>query len=320
MSVSWSRYGHRFSTSAWAVVSIWLSVLLLPVSALAQGGATVIFGQPCVESVYDDNGNVIGTRACEPYGTALTCAAASASAAQGNTGRTTTVMVGNDAVTSYIPGLQGSSAIAEKFPDAYLQNASSFNPMNELVLEGLAARPAPSAWTSGDTRVWADAPAGSGWVTSVFEGEPPPTGPETLYSVFMGAWYIPTEADAKKMRVKLTYRADDALIGVYLNDITANGNLLTAPITRDTSSVGTEPATIELKGFQQGTNLLSFVVSSTQGANQDANYPGFAAAFDAYCFTPPPAPVPTTSPGAVAALMLLLGTAGAAARKRRRRG
>jgi hypothetical protein len=89
------------------------------------------------------------------------------------------------------------------------------------------------------------------------------------------------------MRVRLTYRADDQLVAVYLNDLLKRNNLLATPITRDTSSVGTQPGVVELSGFVQGVNLLSLVVHSTQGPNQAANYQGIAVAFDAYCYTPP---------------------------------
>lgn len=202
------------------------------------------------------------------------------------------------------------------FLDSYAANGSLL-PIREFDIEGAAAPLAPTEWTTGTNRVWADAPAGSRWIYPMFDGDPAPTGPETMVSVYFGGWYIPTAEEASRMRVRLTYRADDKLVAVYLNDMLKRNNLLTTPITRNTSSIGTQPGVVELSGFVQGANLLSLVVHSTRGRKQAANYQGIAVAFDAYCYTPPPAPVPTLSEWSLMLLGLL--AAGLGVRQVRRR-
>lgn len=251
--------------------------LLTPTGAWAQGGTTAIFGDAAIALMFLGDIELE-----EPLhlsgGLALTCRDASASAAQMNSGNH--------------PSLNMSNQFAKlNFIDDYASNpenaARGLWPFWEFVIEGDAAPLAPSAWTSDDDkRIWADAPAGSQWIFPMLDGDPPERGPETLASIYFGGWYIPTAEDAAKMRLRITYRADDALVAVYLNDLLKKNNLLATPVTRDTSSVGTEPAVVELKGFVQGLNFISLVVHSTRGPNQDANYQGIAAAFDAYCYTP----------------------------------
>ncbi|HPZ56772.1 IPTL-CTERM sorting domain-containing protein [Ottowia sp.] len=258
---------------------------LTPAVSFAQDGTTAIFGDAAISVMsigdVDLSGNYDPPGMPLSGGLALTCANASASAAQLNSGRI------DPPGALFLPGLQMANMWTDvNFLDLYAANVPNLLPFREFDIEGASAPLAPTAWTTGDTRVWADAPAGSRWIYPLFNNEPAPIGPETLVSVYFGGWYIPTVEEARKMRVRLTYRADDQLVAVYLNDMLKRNNLLATPITRDTSSVGTEPGVVELSGFVQGVNLLSLVVHSTQGPNQAANYQGIAVAFDAYCYTP----------------------------------
>jgi hypothetical protein len=262
---------------------IWAA--LTPAVSFAQDGTSAIFGDAAISVMFIGDVDVTGNG--DPPGVplsgglALTCANASASAAQLNSGRI------DPPGGPFLPGLQMVNLWTDvNFLDTY-GGMDNLLPFRDFDTEGAAAPLAPAAWATGASRVWADAPAGSRWIYPLFDGEPAPTGPETLASLYFGGWYIPTAEEARKMRVRLTYRADDRLVAVYLNDLLKRNNLLATPITRDTSSVGTQPGVVELSGFVQGVNLLSLVVHSTQGPNQAANYQGIAVAFDAYCYTPP---------------------------------
>ncbi len=262
---------------------IWAA--LTPAVSFAQDGTSAIFGDAAISVMFIGDVDVTGNG--DPPGVplsgglALTCANASASAAQLNSGRI------DPPGGPFLPGLQATNFYENvNFLNTY-GGMDNLLPFRDFDTEGAAAPLAPAAWTTGASRVWADAPAGSRWIYPLFDGEPAPTGPETLASLYFGGWYIPTAEEARKMRVRLTYRADDQLVAVYLNDLLKRNNLLATPITRDTSSVGTQPGVVELSGFVQGVNLLSLVVHSTQGSNQAANYQGIAVAFDAYCYTPP---------------------------------
>ncbi len=303
------------------LVATLLFMAFAPTPVLAQSGTTAIFGDASIMVM--SIGGVDVTSVDNPDGKnlsgglPLTCRSASASAAQLNSGRI------DPPGAPSLPGLQMANFWSVvNFLDDYA-SGSSLLPI-DLYFEGAAAPLAPAQWTTdpdptttNPPRIWADAPAGSRWVYPYFDGTPPELGTDTLASVYFGGWYVPTAQDASKMRVRLTYRADDQLVAVYLNDMLQRNNLLKAPITRDTSSVGTEPGVVELSGFVQGVNLLSLVVHSTQGPNQAANYQGIAAAFDAYCETPPPTAVPALTNWGLMLLGLL--ATGLGARQWRRR-
>jgi len=295
------RSMHRAVVSR--VLRTWIiTIALTPVLAWAQDGTTVIFGSPPQDG---------GT----PYGFPLTCANASASAAQLNTGNN--------------PGIQGGiwgwDAPDMQFPQWVMSqpqdptNPRQWWPGSFFDLEGAGLLVVAKDQRDPD---WAAPPTGAQWVSKWGANELMPSSSNpaetTWITAYFGGWYIPTAADAQRMRVVVRYRAEDQLTGVFLNSLHDGRNLLASPITRDTSHTGTLPGQVVLSGLQQGDNMLTFPVSSRRAGPDAQNYLGFTAAFDAYCVEPPAA-VPSTSATGMMALMLALGGFGGWAIRSRRR-
>ncbi len=190
----------------------------------------------------------------------------------------------------------------------------SGTPDESLFMRGSAALLVPSS----DTALWATPPSGSQWVYTdrTIDGLPPE------YIAYPVAIYIPTAADAAKMRVTMQYRAMEQLIGVYRNDIGSPNALTPTPQPTTTWQVDSTAGSVALNsGWQQGDNWLTFVVKgSTQfdpAAKVDRMYTGFAAAFSAECYTPPPTPVPALSEWSLMLLGLLASALGVRQLRRR---
>lgn len=259
----------------------WMAIVSMPSVVQAQDSPSfVIFG-------WDIEAMILGG-----IGLPLTCDNASTAARQLNTSQIGPDGQFGQGVQMALPGWE------ESFPQAYidapvrLDDNGNPDPWQgwswvELPTRGAAAPFVPDELKDPS---WADPPADSQWVAGLWGNElPSATGPDgeiRWVTAFMGGWAIPTAEQARRMRVRMTYRAEDQLVAVYLNSLRDNKNLLVSPITRDTSSQGTEPGVVELSGFQEGINLLTFVVHSTKQPDEAQNYTGFAAAFDAHCFTP----------------------------------
>ena len=201
----------------------------------------------------------------DQIGIPLTCADADAAIRQWNSGNA--------------PGLNASDGWMEGNPPR------SGDPFVALLFRSSAALPVPPS----DASRWAAPPAESQWVyTSGNDGVPPE------YIAYPVAIYIPTAADAERMRVTMQYRTMEQLVGVYRNDI-ESPNTLGAPQPTDTWVPESPIGTLELNsGWRQGDNFVTFMV---KGAMQPGDvepgqepfermFTGFAAAFSAECFTP----------------------------------
>lgn len=141
------------------------------------------------------------------------------------------------------------------------------------------------------------------------------------YVAYPVAIYIPTAADAAKMRVTMQYRAMEQLISVYRNNIGSPNTLAPTPQPLSTWQVGSTTGSVTLNsGWQQGDNWLTFVVKGTKQLNDaqiERMYTGFAAAFSASCEEPPVAPVPAL--GEWSLMLLTLLASGLGVRQLRRR-
>ncbi|WOP16601.1 IPTL-CTERM sorting domain-containing protein [Ottowia sp. SB7-C50] len=250
---------------AWARKAVGLGRLMLagsvaagalsPAVVLAQPDppAFAIFGHPAY-SYTDEDGNLIEVAAAP--GIPLTCANASAAAAQMNSGNN--------------PGMQSGSAGPEEVPLLGL-------PYMDLHMRGAAASLVPET----ETINWAAPPSGSQWIYQAWENDLDP--PE--YILFPVGIYVPTAADAARLRVTMRYRAKEQLIGVY-RDALSSGSVLASPLTADTWSIGSTAGTVALNsGWKAGENVLTFFVQGKTDASGRMKT-GFAAAFDAYCYTP----------------------------------
>lgn len=227
-------------------------------------------------------------------GIPLTCANASTAIRQLNSGNS--------------PGMQAANGWIE---GEYPPGAGL--PDYELPMRGFAAQLVPSTYTDH----WAAPPPGSQWVYMAWENDLEP--PE--YIAYPVAIYIPTAADAAKMRVTMQYRAMEQLIGIYRNDIGSPNTLTPTPQPITTSQPGSNAGSVALNsGWQQGDNWLTFVVKGSKQMNEaefQQMYTGFAAAFSAECYTPPPAPVPTLGEWSLMLLGLLASGLGVQRLRRR---
>ncbi len=258
-----------------------MAALALPAVVWADSPVFAVFGQPAYT---DPDGNVIDAGPGVP----LTCANASKAAEQMNSGIS--------------PGMHAASVDSG--------NLTGSMPYNELQLRGPAARLVRDTITAN----WAPPPPGSSWATQMW----PNDVSTTEYIAFPVAIYIPTAADAARMRVTMRYRAKDQLVAIYRNELN-NGNTLAAPLTADTWSKGSAAGTLALdSGWRVGENVLTFVV---RGKADDADgnmMTAFAAAFDAYCAPITPTAVPTSNEWGLLLLGLLAAGAGAVQLRRRR--
>ena len=283
------------------LLSVFLAAALLsPAAALAQV-------QPAfpVYGVWAILGMILGQ-----LDLPLSCANPAAGAAQFNT------LQESYEDGQYKAGLQGGApGWDDSFPAGY-----TGLPSDDIPLRGAFADLVPDELKDPK---WADPPPGSKWIATIRDNELPPAQDDKSTNVhyitlYTAGWYIPTAEDAAKLRVRMTYRAEDQLVGIYVNELNSP-NRLTKPITRDTSSQGTRPGVVEFGGFREGVNEVAFVVSSMQQPPETRNYVGFAATFSAYC-QQPPTPVPTSSlPALIGMASFLAALGGLAVRARRRR-
>lgn len=259
-----------------------MAALALPGVAWAQDDPVfAVFGRPAYS--YTDPDGYVNEVPASP-GVPLTCANASTAAAQMNSGNA--------------PGMQASAVEPDNLPPGL--------PNEDLQMRGWAARLVPTTTAAG----WAAAPAGSQWVYQGFDISPE-------YVAFPVGIYLPTAADAARMRVTMQYRANDQLIGIYRNAL-GSGNTLASPLAAGTWTAASSVGTVALdSGWRAGVNMLTFVVKGK--ADADGNMmTAFAAAFDAYCAPITPTAVPTSNEWGLLLLGLLAAGAGAVQLRRRR--
>ncbi len=283
------------------VSALILSLTLLPGPSWADAPVFAVFGKPPTE----EGEKTIG----DP----LTCANAHSAIGQWNSGKPYSMQ--GSPVGAYAEWIGGKGLPEDNFP-----------------FQGDNAPEVPGTPDAPDFRrnpAWAGAPSGSAWVYSWYYTDPdtypPPNVPNTMPrtpmdNAYVAAIWIPTAEDAARMRVTMTYRAQDQLIAVVRNEL-SNPNLLTNPITRDTSSQGTAPGTVQLNsGWRQGANYVTFFVHNEWDAKKEAqNYAGFAASFSANCEEPKVTAVPTLDAPTLFGMLLSVGALGAAYARRLRK-